>query len=79
MRFPRRVVLLGAPFLFVAPAFVAADANWAAYLGDTGGTHYSTLTQITPANVAKLQPAWTFHAGGADPKNRSQVSVQTRS
>ncbi len=53
--------------------FAAADANWAAYLGDAGGTHYSSLTQITSANIAKLQPAWTFHAGGADPKNRSQI------
>ncbi len=51
----------------------AADRNWSAYLGDTGGTHYSTLTQVTTANVARLQPAWTYHAGGADPKNRSQI------
>jgi quinoprotein glucose dehydrogenase len=53
--------------------YAAADANWPAYLGDAGGTHYSSLTQITPANVAKLQPTWTYHAGGADPKNRSQI------
>ena len=61
--------------LLVAPiaAAAAADANWSAYLGDAGGTHYSTLTQLTPANVARIQPAWTFHAGGADANNRSQI------
>jgi len=51
----------------------AADRNWSAYLGDAGGTHYSNLNQITPANVARLQPAWTFRSGDADPKNRSQI------
>ena len=50
-----------------------ADKNWSAYLGDAGGTHYSTLTQLTPANVARLQPAWTYRSGDADPKNRSQI------
>ena len=54
-------------------AFAAAGANWSAYLGDAGGTHYSALTQLTPANVARLQPAWTFRTGDADPKNRSQI------
>ena len=27
------------------------------------GTRYSTLTQITPANVARLRPVWTFSTG----------------
>ncbi|RYD76564.1 MAG: pyrroloquinoline quinone-dependent dehydrogenase, partial [Verrucomicrobiaceae bacterium] len=63
---------------FFAPLLIAAvaqgaDTNWAAYLGDKGGSHYSTLTQITPENVTKLQVAWTFNAGGADPKDRSQI------
>src|SRR5882757_1791422 len=69
----RRLLRLVVTLALGASAFAGADANWAAYLGDAGGTHYSTLTQITPANVAKLQPAWTFHAGGADPKNQSQI------
>ncbi len=72
MRFIRFFAFLGAPF-FASLAFAEADKNWSAYLGDTNGSHYSTLTQITPANVAKLQPVWTFHAGGADPRNRSQI------
>ena len=69
----RRFLGLVATLALGVSALAAADTNWPAYLGDAGGTHYSTLAQITPANVAKLQPAWTFHAGGADPKNRSQI------
>ena len=37
--------------------------EWTAYAGDTSGSHYSKLTEITPANVDKLQVAWTFHTG----------------
>src|SRR5688572_8280402 len=52
----------------------AADVNWSVYLGDNASSHYSTLSQITPENVARLDVAWTFRAGGADEKNnRSQV------
>ena len=60
---------------FLLSAFVAsaADANWPAYLGDKASTHYSTLRQITPRNVAKLEVAWSFRAGGADANNRSQI------
>jgi len=41
----------------------AADADWAVYLGDKAGSHYSTLDQINAANVAGLEVAWTWHAG----------------
>jgi quinoprotein glucose dehydrogenase len=51
----------------------AADSNWATYLGDKASSHYSTLKQITPRNVAKLEVAWTYRAGGADKNNRSQI------
>jgi quinoprotein glucose dehydrogenase len=51
----------------------AADANWGVYLGDKASSHYSTLRQITPKNVTKLEVAWTYRAGGADPNNRSQI------
>ena len=60
-------------FLFSAAVASAADANWPAYLGDNASTHYSTLRQITPRNVAKLEVAWSFRAGGADANNRSQI------
>lgn len=63
------------PLLLVlaAPVVHAADVNWDTYLGDKASSHYSTLRQITPRNVAKLTVAWTYRAGGADPNNRSQI------
>lgn len=61
-------VLLCAPFLASA-----ADSNWSTYLGDKASSHYSTLKQITPRNVAKLEAAWTYRAGGMDTNNRSQI------
>jgi len=39
------------------------DAGWPAYGGDAGGTRYSPLVQITPANVNELRVAWVFRTG----------------
>ena len=40
----------------------ALDAEgWPTYGHDAGGMRFSPLRQITPANVANLQPAWTYH------------------
>src|SRR5436190_22528866 len=45
-------------------AVVAGDVNdWPSHDHDAGGQRFSPLKQITPANVARLQPAWTFDAG----------------
>lgn len=40
-------------------------ADWPVNGGDPGRTHYTTLDQITPGNVAQLQVAWTFDTGDA--------------
>ncbi len=40
----------------------AGAGDWPTYGGDPGSTRHSSLTEITPANVAKLAPAWTYHA-----------------
>ena len=42
---------------------VAPDtgANWPMPGRDPGGTRYSPLTQITPANVNQLKVAWVYH------------------
>lgn len=48
----------------VPPLDAAAHAfQWNAWGGDAGGSRFAPLTQITPANVAALKPAWTFHTG----------------
>jgi alcohol dehydrogenase (cytochrome c) len=37
--------------------------NWLMYRGNYSGWGYSPLDQITPANVKKLVPMWTFSTG----------------
>ena len=39
------------------------DVGWPAYGGAHGGGHYSTAADITPANVATLDVAWTHRSG----------------
>ncbi|MFC4764983.1 glucose/quinate/shikimate family membrane-bound PQQ-dependent dehydrogenase [Dyella koreensis] len=39
------------------------QGDWLAYGHSGYGDRYAPATQITPANVAKLQVAWTFHTG----------------
>jgi alcohol dehydrogenase (cytochrome c) len=43
----------------------APGADWPGYNGDPGGNRYTTLNQITKANVARLVPKWTFTLHGA--------------
>ena len=42
---------------------VADAGDWHAYGGTLGGRRFSALTDITPANVDKLQVAWIAHTG----------------
>jgi len=53
------IALLCCPVSLLA----APDSGWPAYGGDEGGTRYSPLTEITPANVGALRVAWTFRTG----------------
>jgi quinoprotein glucose dehydrogenase len=39
---------------------LSAQANWAYPGNDPGGTKFSTLDQITPANVSQLKQAWVY-------------------
>lgn len=48
-----------------------APGDWPAYGRDPGGARFSPLTQITRANVAQLQVAWTYHAGIPDMSSMS--------
>jgi len=38
----------------------AASADWPVYGGGDDHTHYTTLGQISPANVRRLEVAWTY-------------------
>jgi alcohol dehydrogenase (cytochrome c) len=39
---------------------VTSNTDWPGYNGDPGGNRYTTLNQITKANVARLGPKWVF-------------------
>ena len=42
-----------------------AGVDWPSYNGDPGGNRYTTLPEITKANVARMQPKWIFTLPGA--------------
>ncbi|MFN3313869.1 MAG: PQQ-binding-like beta-propeller repeat protein [Hyphomonas sp.] len=44
-----------------------AGADWTAYGGTNAGRRYSSLRQITTANVGDLKEAWTFQSGDLNP------------
>ncbi|MBC7894615.1 MAG: PQQ-binding-like beta-propeller repeat protein [Cytophagaceae bacterium] len=68
MRIARIVVLVASAAISAAPAAHAQaraapsrrNVDWPVYQGDHDHTHYTTLSQISPANVAKLRVAWTY-------------------
>ena len=50
--------------LFAIILFTVAPAvGWEHWGGDRGGTRFSSLAQITPANVGNLVRAWEFRTG----------------
>jgi len=56
------------------------SGEWPFYGGDSGGTRYSTLSQINRSNVATLRRAWTYHTGELDlglPTAAFQASFST--
>ena len=42
---------------------LANPARWLTHSGDYAGTRHSPLKQITPDNIGKLSPAWSFETG----------------
>ena len=67
MRFALAVVIAALAALCQASAADEvrdrAIGDWPYYGGDAGGSRYSPLTQINPANVGKLAQVWEFHTG----------------
>ena len=61
--------------LLCIPTFASAQGrtvDWPVYGGRTDNTHYSTLDQITPANVTRLQVAWTYETHDEFPGSEMQ-------
>jgi alcohol dehydrogenase (cytochrome c) len=50
---------------------VTSQADWPSYNGQTSGSRYSPLTQITARNAARAVPKWIFSVPGA---SRLQVT-----
>lgn len=46
-------------------ATTGLPGEWAEWGRSLAGDRFSPLSQITPANVAQLEPAWTYRAGTA--------------
>jgi quinoprotein glucose dehydrogenase len=59
-RMKKYFLLLLMPVLLMAFYKGNEDVDWAEYLGGADRNHYSTLTQINPENISKLQVAWTY-------------------
>jgi len=57
----RALFLASAAIAVSAQAAGPAENDWPSYGNDQGATRYSTLKQITPENVNKLEVAWTYH------------------
>src|SRR5580692_8861179 len=71
-------LLANAAIMTAAAAQTTPDAKeWPTYGHDAGGMRFSPLTQITPANVANLQPAWTYHLKPEGPAGGFQQTEAT--
>lgn len=56
-------------------AHAPAEREWRTYLGDLAASHRSPLDQIRPENVASLEIAWRYDAGGADTAATTQIQT----
>ena len=54
---------------------VTSNVDWPTYNGDAGGNRYTTLSQITSANVATMGPRWMFTIPGAGASQMTPVVV----
>ena len=73
----RRAAMLLAVFSawLLAESAARAANEWPVWGGDAGATHFSSLTDITPANVASLEVAWTHRSGDhADGSGRTRAT-----
>ncbi|MEP6992357.1 MAG: PQQ-binding-like beta-propeller repeat protein, partial [bacterium] len=54
------VVLSTASIPAQSPTDAARNVDWPVYGGSDDHTHFTTLSQISPANVKRLKVAWTY-------------------
>lgn len=51
-----------------APAFTTSRGEWPSYTGDTRGSRYSPLDQISAGNFSSLEVAWRFKTDSLGPR-----------
>jgi quinoprotein glucose dehydrogenase len=68
MRLLPRLLLLAALPLQGQSAFSTARGDWPSYTGDTRGSRYSPLAQISAANFNRLEIAWRFKTDSLGPR-----------
>src|SRR5581483_9688504 len=56
----KKAILLALGCALSLSASAPAPTDWTTYGNDPGQMRFSTLTQITPANVQRLTKAWEF-------------------
>jgi quinoprotein glucose dehydrogenase len=57
-------------------SFAAEHNQWTHYGGSQHGLQYSSLSQITPQNVARLEEAWRFRTGELGEGHREPFAFQ---
>src|SRR5688572_3666735 len=63
--------------VITVPAVLCAQGrsvDWPVYGGSTDNIRYSQLSQITPANVSRLQVAWTYETKDEFPGSEMQAN-----
>ena len=62
-------LLIGVIDIGLLSAGLAAQSasDWPSTAGDPGAMKYSSVSDITPANVTRLKEAWTYRPGGPSP------------
>ena len=58
----------------VASAGPPASVDWPRVGNDPGGMRFSPLDQVHRGNVARLEPAWTYHTG--EPLGREGKTIE---
>jgi len=69
----RRVFAIAIVIASASIALVAQDGQWLMYSGSYSSHRFSPLTQLTPANVARLKAAWVYQPAGVGPVETTPV------
>jgi quinohemoprotein ethanol dehydrogenase len=71
-----RVLISPSPAYTADQLAAPAGDNWLTNMGSLNGNRYSSLKQITPANVGTLKEAWHIHLGTCPTKDQQCGSLE---